>query len=87
MEVASTHGVPMYTEFGLADYKMVKGKTSETLHFLQLFEEKALKYHIIMSKLIRNWFIAKSMKYIWKPDCVSFTFNFPQIWQNYSTGN
>ena len=45
------------TEFGLAEYKMVKcGKTSQTLHFLQLFEEKALKYHIIVSKLIRNWF-------------------------------
>ena len=59
MEVVSTHGVLMCTEFGLADYKMTKGKTSQTLHFLQMFEEKALKYHVIVSKLIRNWFYGR----------------------------
>ena len=54
MEVVSTHG----KKFGLAaDYKggEIQAKTSQTLHFLQPFEEKALKYHIFMSELNRNW--------------------------------
>ena len=46
---------PCVLSLGWLTIKVVKhAKTSQTLHFLKLFEEIALKYHIFMSKLNRN---------------------------------